>query len=220
MVDPTSERLATLVLRAVLSVYFAVIITVTALQLTMEYIQTKNDITQELVGLENIFSEPLTATLWAATQPQIEALANGITKLPIVTGIEVINEASGLNVTKFLNKKSELFHSFQLFYTFEKNSVYLATVTVYSDSSVVFNRLKVGFFLLIVQILVISVVMTLLFIWAIKKFLKIPLLQFVDEIEKSVGPTIVLVVSLSKNALNPISRLANKPIRVIGSFYS
>ena len=180
---PDSKRLSTGVLRAVLSVYFVVIFTVTSLQLSLEYIQTKNDVTEELEGLESIFAEPLTTALWASMIPQLEALANSITKLSIVTGIEISNEESGLHVTKFLTKKSNLFHRFQLFYTFEKNSVYMATVTVYSDSSVILNRLKVGLLLLAAQILVVSILMTVMVVWAIRKYLKRPLEQFIVKIE-------------------------------------
>ncbi len=187
MATVSPKRLSSHVLKAVLSVYFGVVLVVTALQLSLVYIQTKNDIAQELADLEKIFSEPLTTALWSSIIPQVESLASGIMKLHIVTGIEIINDDSGIKVTKFLTQKSNLFHRFDLFYTFEKNSVYLATVTVYSDSSAVFNRVKVGFFLLITQTLVISVVMMALFIWAIRKFLKIPLFQFVNEIEKATG---------------------------------
>ncbi|MCK4837258.1 MAG: PAS domain-containing protein [Desulfobulbaceae bacterium] len=183
MVTPSPKRLSSRVLWAVLSVYFVVALTLFTLQFFLKYVHVKNDIKEELAELENIFAEPLTTALWASTIPQIEALAIGITKLRIVTGIEIINKDSGLHATKFLTKKSNLFHRFQLFYTFEKNSVYLATVTVYSDSSVVLNRLKIGFFLLITQIMVLSVVLTVLFIWAIRKYLRIPLEHFSGEIE-------------------------------------
>jgi hypothetical protein len=40
------------------------------------------------------------------------------------------------------------------------------------------------------------------------------------EIRKSAGPATVIVVSISKNALNQLSALTNKPMRVIGSFCS
>ncbi len=59
MVTQASKRLSARVLRAVLAVYFVVIFVMTTLQLSLEYTQIKNDITQELVGLENIFAEPL-----------------------------------------------------------------------------------------------------------------------------------------------------------------
>ena len=121
MVIPSPKRLSTRVLWAVLSVYFGVVLTQFALQFFIEYVQVKNNIKEELAGLENIFAEPLTAALWASTIPQVEALASGITKLPIVTGIEIINEDSGLQVTKFVTRKSRLFHRFQLFYTFGEN---------------------------------------------------------------------------------------------------
>lgn len=183
MDTPGSKRLSARVLGAVLTVYFVVVLAMVALQFLVEYVQTKDDIAEELAGLENIFAEPLTETLWASMVPQVEVLASSITKLSIVTGIEVTNQESGLNVTKLLTRKSNLFHRFQLFYTFEKNSVYLATVTIYSDSSVILNRLKVGLLLLITQSMVLSVVLTVLFIWAIRKFLKIPLAHFVDKIE-------------------------------------
>jgi signal transduction histidine kinase len=185
MKTPAAKRLSTHVLRAVLSVYFVVVLIVSALQLSVEYIQTKNDIKEELAELENIFAEPLTTALWASSFPQIEALASGISRLPVVAGVEIINEDSGLQVTRLRPRKSDLFHRFQLFYTFEKNSVYLATVTVYSDSSVILDRLKVGLLLLIAQVLVLSAVLTVLFIWAVRRFLTIPLEHFVDEIESS-----------------------------------
>jgi methyl-accepting chemotaxis protein len=183
MLTPSPKRLSSRVLGAVLSAYFVIILTVTSLQLSLEYIHTKNEVTEELERLESIFAEPLTTALWASTIPQLEALANSISKLSIVTGIEISNEENGLHVTKFLSKKSNLFHRFQLFYTFEKNSVYMATVTVYSDSSVIFNRLKIGLLLLVVQGIVLSIFMTVMVIWAIRKYLKIPLEQFIDKIE-------------------------------------
>jgi len=183
MVAPGPKRLSARVLRAVLVVYFVVVLAMTSLQYFVEYVDVKKNIKEELAGLEEIFVEPLTTALWASTIPQLEALANGITKLPVVTGIEIVNEDSGFQVTQFLTRKSNLFYRFQLFYTFEKKPVYLATVTIYSDSSVVFNRLKVGFFLLFAQALVLSTVLTVLFIWVIRRYLKIPLEHFVDEIE-------------------------------------
>jgi selenophosphate synthetase-related protein len=39
------------------------------------------------------------------------------------------------------------------------------------------------------------------------------------EAERSAGPATVIVLSISKNTLNPICGLIRKPIRVIGSFY-
>jgi signal transduction histidine kinase len=180
---PAPKRLSSHVLKAVLSVYFAVVLTQITVQFVVEFAQAEKDIKEELAGLESIFSEPLTAALWASTTPQVEALASSISRLPIVAGIEIINEESGLQVTEFLAGKSDLFHRFHLFYTFDRNSVYLATVTVYSDHSIVLSRLKVGFFLLIGQVLVLSTVLTVMFIWAIRRYLRIPLEHFIGEID-------------------------------------
>ena len=185
MTTPGPRRLSTHVLRAVLAVYFTVVLALIALQFFVVYVQTKRDVNEEIVGLEQVFSEPLTAALWASTVPQIEALASGISKLPVVTGIEIINEDSGLQVTRLPTGKSDLFHRFQLFYTFEKNSMYLATVTLYTDSSVILNRLKIGFLFLVLQVLVLSTVLTVLFIWAVRRFLRIPLARFAGEVERA-----------------------------------
>ena len=38
------------------------------------------------------------------------------------------------------------------------------------------------------------------------------------ETKKSAGPATAIVVTIPKNALNRLSGLVNKPIRVIGSF--
>ncbi|MCP4109834.1 MAG: SpoIIE family protein phosphatase [Desulfobacteraceae bacterium] len=156
----------------------------TIVQMTIEYTHTKNDIRRELLEVRNVFSESLTAALWAENFTQVEALANGILRLPIATGIEIVKPKSNLAVKKFLTQKSDLFYQFNLIYMFEKNSLLLANITIYSDNLVVFNRVKLGFLLLFFSALIRSAILTGLFIWAVDKYLNQPLTAFIGHIEK------------------------------------
>lgn len=74
-----------ILLKAILSVYFFVVCLVTIIHLTIEYTQTKNDVLQELSEVEAVFRESLITALWGESGAQIEALTNGILRLPIVT---------------------------------------------------------------------------------------------------------------------------------------
>ena len=177
------KELSKLVLRAVLSVYILVTLLMTAIQISTLYLQTKKDVSHELEIMEEVISGPISEALWASNTTQTNALTNSLTKLPVIKGIEIINENSGLYFSNINMKESDLYASFELNYTFEENSIYLATVTIYSDSSVVFNRMKVSIFLLLLQVLVLSIILIFSFIGVIRKFLKKPLKGFAEKIE-------------------------------------
>ena len=157
--SPSPKKLSYILLKGILSIYFVVVVLVTIIHLSIEYAQTKNDIEQELQGLENIFVESLRTAIWAENSAQVEALVNGIMKLPIVTGIEITNKQSGMAINKMPTQKTNLSHHFDLIYRFEEKSLELGAVTLHSDPSVVFGRVKVGFLLLFFSSLIRSVIM-------------------------------------------------------------
>ncbi len=218
--DKNRKKISYLLIKKILSIYFLVVAFITIFQLAIEYSQTQSAIRQELQELEKGFAESITTALWAENAAQIAALANGILNLSIVTGIEIESEQPILSVRKFQTGISDLFHRFDLNYSFEKSSFSLGRATVYSDHSVVFERVKVGFFLLLFSALIKSIILTALFIWAINKFLKKPLLRFTDQIEtvdiEKIDKSLFDMNTENSNELYRLNEVFGKMHRKIG----
>jgi diguanylate cyclase (GGDEF)-like protein len=171
-------------LKAVLSIYFAITLLVTLAQMGIEYLHTRNTIQGELASVERTFSPALATALWELNTEQMEALQQGIVDLPVISTMRVI-DASGHELIKESAPSvlgRQITHSFKLSYHFAGEDVHLADVSFEAAGDVIFDRLRVGYQMILISALIKSTALTMLFLWAFRRRLGIPLQQLTDAV--------------------------------------
>jgi diguanylate cyclase (GGDEF)-like protein len=171
-------------LKAVLSIYFAITLLVTLTQMGIEYLHTRNTIQSELASVERTFSPALATALWELNNEQLEALQAGIVDLPVISVMRVV-DANGRELIKqseYSGLGGQITHTFKLSYRFSGEDVHLADVSFEAAGDVIFDRLSVGYQMILVSALIKSAALTLLFLWAFRRRLGIPLQQLTDAV--------------------------------------
>ncbi|MDZ4203147.1 MAG: diguanylate cyclase [Gallionella sp.] len=180
----SARSLSWQLLKSVLSIYFAITLLVTLMQMGIEYLHTRNTIQSELASVERTFSPALAAALWELNTKQLEALHRGILDLPVISTMRVI-DASGRDLIKetaHSDLSGQISHTFKLSYEFSGEHVHLADVSFEAAGDVIFDRLRVGYQMILISALIKSTALTLLFLLAFRSRLGIPLQQLTDAV--------------------------------------
>lgn len=179
-----AQALSWQLLKAVLSIYFAITLLVTLTQMGVEYLDTRKTIETELNSVERTFSPALTSALWELNYEQLEALHQGIIDLPIISSMRVV-DAGGRPLVNDSAQNAlggQITHTFKLAHHFSGEDVFLADVSFTAAGDVVFDRLRVGFQMIVISALIKSTVLTMLFLWAFRLRLGIPLQKLTDAV--------------------------------------
>lgn len=206
-ISPIKKKLALHLLKVVFSIYLAITILITVIQMTNEYRHEKNQIKTMLKTTQAIFEANLTMAAWTFDSSQIEASLEGIQKISTIVGIEIINMDKPPNWTKefpirrgmILNKSNLIViihknqwiiqnipylhlipHHFQL----KKNDIFLGEVIIYSSNQIIFNKIKFIFIMIVIGAIIKTIILWLLFLWAFNKFLGQHLDDFCQAMEK------------------------------------
>ncbi|MDX2507264.1 MAG: diguanylate cyclase [Gammaproteobacteria bacterium] len=180
-------------LRVVFAIYFSLTLIITAVHIAVEYAHTKNRIQYELSNLEQTFEPALTMAILELNDEQLYAIANGIFNLTIVVGLDVIDSEGqiqqhlgrtlGRTLGNAQNNNTDLFfHQFEIHRKFENKMIYLGDVRIYSDSSVIFDRVKIGFYLIALNAVIKSTILIILFLWVFKKYLFRPITALIQQV--------------------------------------
>ncbi len=227
-------------LTRVLSFYFVLTFTVTCIQISAEYFNTKSHINSELLTLEKTFSGSLTRAVWELNTQQAIDIAEGLVAIPMIKGITITDESSqiiaqlgeGTSRSTFnyeptvshqddyfnINSISEgLFgHSFPLIFEFSGRTTRVGTVTLLSSNQVIFNRIEVGIYFLIGNAIVKTAFLVFLFSLAFAKLLTNPLNELTEQIKqidfKDPEASKLHSVSYEKNELNILEDAYNNLI--------
>ncbi|MBU2977633.1 HAMP domain-containing sensor histidine kinase [Alteromonas sp. C1M14] len=184
-------------LTRVLSVYFILTLLVTIGQIFTEYLSTKNHIESELQTLKNTFAESLTRANWELNKVQARVIAEGLTKLPIVEGVQVRDEngeliaddgqtipVTGPPVQSGIKQDHPggiFSYSFPLVFEFSGRQSYVGDVTLYSSFDIILSRIEVGIFFLIGNAIIKTAFLVFLFMTAFKRMLSEPLSELTDQ---------------------------------------
>lgn len=176
--------------KAIFGLYCVIAISVTAIQIFEEYRQTKVTITAELKTYQKIFGPVLAKALWNLDREQVNDIIKGLSEVPIVVGIK-IERLQGDKLIPYAGRKSkqdnntlnnQFSYSFPIEYTVAGALQPLGQATLYSDSSIVLGRVKVGFAFLIINALIKGIFLWLIFWWFSKKLLIVPLNKLIQSI--------------------------------------
>jgi signal transduction histidine kinase len=150
-----------------------------------EYVDTKESIINELKTIESTFKPAITEALWDMDDEQLDKLTDGLSRLPSITRIDVLDKDNVVIISKqsVESRDDSFYHEFETVYKYENRDNLLGKVRLYSDYSNVLDRVELGFIIIIVNAFIKTIALCLLFLWAFKKYLTQPLSELTDEVK-------------------------------------
>ncbi len=194
----TKKSIAAKLLATVFLFYLIVTAVLTATQMVSQYYNVENAIKEQLLIFERTFEDNLAQTLWELDNLELKSIIDGMVELQDIIGVK-IEDHNGKNIFSIsgivINQKgeyvsaneqekkiltegifSELFwHEFPAEYTHESGTTKVGEVTIYSSSSIVFQKVKFGFIFLVVNAILKTLALWLIFIWVSRFLLNRPL---------------------------------------------
>jgi diguanylate cyclase len=176
-------------LKSVLIIYFFLTIFVTLVHFVIEYNYTKQTIQGELEKVADTFRLPIQKALWDINHEQLRNISDGLMKSPVVYGIKMI-DPNGKEIISIMDEllsnkdlyKQELLYKLNINQKFHDNTIYLAEVILYSDENAVYDRIKVGIGMILLNAVIKSTALIILFVLAFRKHLETPLRKLTREI--------------------------------------
>lgn len=190
-------------LRLVFSIYVIVAIVVTIAHMRFEYLNVKNNIESDFKLYQRTFENSLAGALWDLDEEQLHTILPGVVILPSIVGIKIedlednvvasmgtiqhlpshLNLESGASGLGELEDDrsgkfgaSSLFwHSFPIIYQREGEYAEVGRGTFYSSRAVVLENVKLGFAFIIINAIIKTIALWLIFLVVVKRVLVKPL---------------------------------------------
>ena len=207
------NNLSQKMLRVIFSIYLGVTCLVTSMQFLTEYLKTQDSILNELKQLEATVHGPVATSLWQFNDNQLDSLVAGLVKMPIIEGVDVLDKHG----KTIISKRSYALASAPLS-VFDTNSdlhwmlngekIFLGSLTLYSSSEIILDRVLFGFALIAITATIKLSVLFWLFIWAFNRYLAIPLKELMSQVDEvQLSPNISKRINLSNIENNELSQL-------------
>jgi signal transduction histidine kinase len=196
---PQRQSIATRLLTLTFSLYFVIAIVVTLGHMSFEYGQAKQNIRADLQMFQNTFQPILSQMVWSLNRDGLRKTVDGIAEAPTIAGVRIIAagfdelavgavlddkgklvNASQLNKPDFLlieETGSGLFgYEFPISYRLPNGNLeVLGKGIFYSSNAIVFQRVKYGFVLIVLNSVIKTVTLWLIFSWLSRRILQGPL---------------------------------------------
>jgi|GEM_PF-2528501 len=189
------ESLASRLFRLVFGWYLALAIGVTAAQLALEYFSINRMIASDLNSLGQSFGHSVAEALWAFDRPLLKSMVQGVAQVTIVTGVKV--EANRDNITMATGQVPPpddsgglgFFPNYQysmtpLELTTPQGTESLGRLTIYSDRHIVLDRIKGSFSIILINSLIKTAGLWVIFYLIIHKGLSRPLNQLTEVVSQ------------------------------------
>lgn len=202
--DPSFKNIrsiASRLLRIIFGCYFVVAVLVTCTQLLAEYYHTRNRFMDDLEAMNFTFGPGIGNEVWMYSQKGLQGILSGILNIPIVTGVKVEDPAGNLiaGIGAIRDRDGNDFYAdeagrmrplpmsggllseiiyreFPILFTDvlgKKRS--LGTWTVYSNQRLVLKQVEYGFFLILINSVIKTLILWGIFLWVINRWLGDPL---------------------------------------------
>lgn len=183
------NNLSQKMLRVIFSIYLMVTFLITGIQFLTEYLKTQDSISNELRQLQETVLGPISTSLWQYNQTQLDALIDGLVKMPIIEGVDVFDKHAQNMISKRSftpsSKPLSIFDTkSDLHWQLNGEQIFLGTLVLYSSSEVVLDRVWFGFTLIAIMATIKLSVLFWLFIWAFNRYLAIPLKELMSQVDE------------------------------------
>ena len=175
-------------LRIVFSLYLLITFLITSFHLYNEFQLQKKRVEQNLITYERIFGKAVATAYWNFDTEQLNVTLNGLLGLTDIEGVLLINAESEIMFDGGLTTKSTdisaswddvFFQSFEVSHQGRR----LGDLYLFSSHTVVFEQVKHNFMFILINAVIKSVVLWMLFLWAFKKYLVRALDKFIVKME-------------------------------------
>ncbi len=149
--------------------YLLIALSMTAAQLTIQYFSVSQDIDNDLTSLGHTIEPSVINAVWELDSPQLLSIARGVRQNAIVTGVEISsasNEtlvADGDSASHF--KQTVLPLSYQ---SPRGERRLIGELRLYSNRDVLWDRIKYSFLLVLLNSIVVTTGLWLIFLWTIR----------------------------------------------------
>ncbi|NRB42508.1 MAG: hypothetical protein HRU20_29230 [Pseudomonadales bacterium] len=196
------QSIGTKLFRTVFPLYLLIAIITTLFHMWVEFNNTKQHVFQELVAVSNAIQPGLSTAVWGFDYVQLDAIIFGTKNLPIITGIQLVDESVEMIADAVQVKDAQAMkHSYQdqvpglmsesilysspLYYQDKFGKNLIGQLTLYSNSQIVFKRIKMGFILILVNSLIKSLALLILFITFSRIIISQPLQELTHRVNKT-----------------------------------
>lgn len=188
---PSIKSLAGRLFKLVFGWYLLLAILVTCFQLGFEFLLIRSTISADMATLGQSFTPAVADAIWTYDQPLLDSLVKGIGQASIITGAKIENNRGDMlakvgRLPEANEPKTESFLApFQMYevelwskpLTENHVSRELGKLVLYCDRDVVLLRIKYSFMVILINSLVKTLGLWLIFYWAITWRLSKPLTQ-------------------------------------------
>ncbi|MBF0201373.1 MAG: SpoIIE family protein phosphatase [Desulfamplus sp.] len=202
---------ATLITK-VFGIYFVLTLMITGIQLTVEYFHIKQTVLNDIRKMESTFKPGIAKGLWNMDISLLHPIIFGMNELSTVVGVKIedntgeefcsmgVISSRGRQVfvtsegdrfdadsnIPFNPRKGLFSHSFNIEYInpFDNLTYELGEVSIYSSAGVVIDRIKYGFFLIIVNSIIKTTALWFIIIYFVKTIIVRPLAVLTHATEK------------------------------------
>ena len=147
-----------------------------------QYHETEKNVQEELKAIESTFHGSIANAIWDMKESQVNQISDGMLALTVIKGITIKDADNSPLYQK--GDITPLSYSFPIKYIYKENINSIGQISVYSNDSVVFQRVKFGFIILIINASLKTIILWFLFLWAFRRFLEDPLDKIVTHISK------------------------------------
>lgn len=184
------QSLAKQLFQYIFGLYCLIAITVTLVQIIEEYRHTQKTIEHELTNYEAIFGPVLAKALWDLDREQVNVITKGLAEVPIIVGVKIeriqgdkLIPYAGRNAKTFDLALNEKF-SYQFPIEFQTSGLKhsLGKATLFSDSSIVLDRVQLGFTFLVINAVIKGIALWIIFWFISNRLLIKPLSRLTQAI--------------------------------------
>jgi len=233
------NSIATKLLISVFSIYFLITLTVTLIHMTAEYSNSKDHIITELRTFQKVFEPGIAKSIWVVSPEQLQFILVGMLEMPSIVGVKIEDESkkelgaigivapqqeesvlinqNGDRSPPLVEKEdfSKLFsHQFPIIFETEGQEFKVGTGTIYSSIDVVFERVQLGFLFIIVNSIIKTIALWIIFLGISLPLLSRPLAILTKETEQldldNPHPSTIDVKTKGRNELKILEEAFNR----------
>lgn len=213
------KSLSQKMMRVIFSIYLVVTCLITCLQFLSEYLKTQDSIVKELKQLEVTVNRPIATSLWQYNRNQMNVLIAGLIKMPIIVGVDIQDKSTeDLISERSYTPESQPLSIFStqsdLYWTLNERQIFLGSLTLYSSSQVVLDRVLFGFALIAITAIIKLSILFWLFVWAFDRYMGSPIKELmlqVNDVQKSHNlDNVINLSNTDDNELRALEKHINK----------
>ncbi len=228
--------------RRIFGLYLAAAVVVTAVQLSLEYRHTQDEVSTEMKQVLSTFTPGIIDALWNYDKTLIGSILIGMHELSVIDGIQVFDhrgllvKSKGVELTpdgtvKLVFDKHDLEENRDQFTSLNKLKVRLThyskknarkdrigEIIIYSSNRIVIDRVKYGFMLIIINSIIKTMALWFIFFYFIDRLLSKPLKDFSHQLTDINLDNLAnkkLVINAKDNELHSLQNHFNEMIEKI-----